>query len=62
MIGASRVTAGLKVALVESQDLSRMRSWKLPPDQFSNRCSSLTPTSIAFLKGIEALLKDVKLI
>ncbi|KAI1775585.1 ubiquinone biosynthesis hydrox [Hypoxylon cercidicola] len=47
-------TAGLRVALVEAQDLSKVRSWKLPPDRFSNRCSSLTPTSALFLDRIGA--------
>src|SRR5450432_2203757 len=52
--GSSAATSGLKVALIESQDLSRTRSWKLPPDQYSNRCSSLTPTSVKFLDEIGA--------
>ncbi|KAI0173422.1 ubiquinone biosynthesis hydrox [Hypoxylon sp. FL1284] len=47
-------TAGLRVALVEAQDLSKVRSWKLPPDRFSNRCSSLTPSSAQFLDRIGA--------
>ncbi|KAH6648592.1 ubiquinone biosynthesis monooxygenase COQ6 [Truncatella angustata] len=48
------VTAGLRVALVEAQDLSKTRSWKLPPDRFSNRCSSLTPKSARFIDQIGA--------
>lgn len=52
--GSSPATANLKVALVESQDLSRTRSWKLPHIQYSNRCSSLTPTSVKFLDEIGA--------
>lgn len=47
-------TAGLRVALVEAQDLRKVRSWKLPPDRYSNRCSSLTPTSALFLDRIGA--------
>ncbi|KAI6085402.1 ubiquinone biosynthesis hydrox [Hypoxylon rubiginosum] len=47
-------TAGLRVALVEAQDLSKTRSWKLPPDRYSNRCSSLTPTSALFLDRVGA--------
>ena len=42
------------MALVEAQDLSKARSWKLPPDRFSNRCSSLTPSSVVFLDEIGA--------
>jgi ubiquinone biosynthesis monooxygenase Coq6 len=52
--GSRAATAGLKVALVESQDLSRTRSWSMPSDQYSNRCSSLTPTSVQFLDDIGA--------
>jgi ubiquinone biosynthesis monooxygenase Coq6 len=52
--GSSPATANLKVALVESQDLSKTRDFSLPPNQFSNRCSSLTPSSVRFLDGIDA--------
>ncbi|KLU85082.1 hypothetical protein MAPG_04114 [Magnaporthiopsis poae ATCC 64411] len=48
------VTAGLRVALVEAQDLSKLRAWDLPPGQYSNRCSSLTPSSANFLDSIGA--------
>ncbi|SPQ18584.1 822565e6-923b-4967-acae-e98ff35701f2 [Thermothielavioides terrestris] len=51
---ANPVTAHLRVALVEAQDLAKVRSWKLPPDRFSNRCSSLTPSSALFLDQIGA--------
>ncbi|KAK4034789.1 hypothetical protein C8A01DRAFT_18464 [Parachaetomium inaequale] len=51
---ASPATAHLRVALVEAQDLAKIRSWKLPPDRFSNRCSSLTPSSALFLDQIGA--------
>lgn len=44
----------MKVALVESQDLDKARSWKLGPQQFSNRVSSLTPSSVSFLQKIGA--------
>ncbi|KAI0896888.1 ubiquinone biosynthesis hydrox [Annulohypoxylon nitens] len=47
-------TAGLRVALVEAQDLRKVRGWKMPPDRFSNRCSSLTPASAHFLDRIGA--------
>ncbi|KAI9736909.1 MAG: putative ubiquinone biosynthesis monooxygenase [Claussenomyces sp. TS43310] len=54
-------TAGLKVALIESQDLSHTRSWTLAANQYSNRCSSLTPASVSFLDAIGAwkhILRD----
>lgn len=43
----------LKVALIDSQDLT---SPKAPPSEnvYSNRCSSLTPVSVGFLKQVEA--------
>ncbi|KAI1812997.1 hypothetical protein GGS20DRAFT_503259 [Poronia punctata] len=53
-IKANPTTAGLRVALVEAQDLNKLRSWRLPPDRFSNRCSSLTPASANFLNNIGA--------
>ncbi len=54
MIGANPVTANLRVALVEAQDLSKVASFSLPPTEFSNRCSSLTPSSAHFLHEIGA--------
>lgn len=48
------MTSRLRVALVEAQDLSATASWSLPPTKFSNRCSSLTPTSARFLDAIGA--------
>ncbi|RDA84640.1 hypothetical protein CP532_5713 [Ophiocordyceps camponoti-leonardi (nom. inval.)] len=48
------VTSRLRVALVEAQDLSKTASWSLPPTQFSNRCSSLTPFSARFLESMGA--------
>lgn len=54
MPGANPVTSHLRVALVEAQDLAKVKSWKLPPDRFSNRCSSLTPSSAHFLDQIGA--------
>ncbi|KAF2736618.1 ubiquinone biosynthesis monooxygenase COQ6 [Polyplosphaeria fusca] len=51
----SPVTTGLKIALIEGQDLSKSR---LPEnaslDSFSNRCSSLTPASVKNLQEIGA--------
>ncbi len=52
--GANPVTSHLRVALVEAQDLAKVRSWKMPADKFSNRCSSLTPSSVQFLDKIGA--------
>ncbi|KAK7970592.1 ubiquinone biosynthesis mono0xygenase COQ6 [Apiospora saccharicola] len=51
---SNAATASLRVALVEAQDLAKTRDWKLPPDRFSNRCSSLTPSSANFLNRIGA--------
>ncbi|KAI0442281.1 hypothetical protein F4803DRAFT_520061 [Xylaria telfairii] len=51
---ANPTTASLRVALVEAQDLGKLRSWTLPLDRFSNRCSSLTPSSANFLDKIGA--------
>jgi ubiquinone biosynthesis monooxygenase Coq6 len=49
---ASPITSGLKVALIEGQDVQKNR---LPQDasmeSFSNRCSSLTPASMKNLQG-----------
>ncbi|KAJ5809937.1 uncharacterized protein N7503_002155 [Penicillium pulvis] len=51
---ASPITSKLKVALVESQDLGKARGWNLDSSQFSNRVSSLTPSSVDFLQKIGA--------
>ncbi|EHA57321.1 hypothetical protein MGG_11732 [Pyricularia oryzae 70-15] len=51
---ANPATAGLRIALVEAQDLSKLRNWSLPPNRYSNRCSSLTPSSAHFLDSIGA--------
>ncbi|KAJ5769946.1 uncharacterized protein N7511_001997 [Penicillium nucicola] len=51
---ANPVTSKLKVALVETQDLRKAQSWNLEPTQFSNRVSSLTPSSVSFLRSIGA--------
>lgn len=54
MAGASPVTSKLKVALIESQDLNKARAWNMDSTQFSNRVSSLTPSSKEFLQKIGA--------
>ncbi|KAG5999224.1 hypothetical protein E4U43_002212 [Claviceps pusilla] len=51
---ANPITSRLRVALVEAQDLSKTAAFDLPPTQFSNRCSSLTPTSAQYLNSIGA--------
>ncbi|KAM0482987.1 hypothetical protein ACHAPX_002431 [Trichoderma viride] len=51
---ANPTTSRLRVALVEAQDLSKTASLSLPPTQFSNRCSSLTPTTAQYLNTIGA--------
>lgn len=54
MIGSAKKTSHLRLALIESQDLGRAKTWHLPPDQYSNRASSLTPTSVSYLSQIGA--------
>ncbi|KAI6042075.1 hypothetical protein EDC04DRAFT_2564765 [Pisolithus marmoratus] len=48
----SMVRDSIKVALVEAGDLSKTRGWKLPPDSYSNRVSSITNSSRVFLEDI----------
>ncbi|ORY15035.1 hypothetical protein BCR34DRAFT_559428 [Clohesyomyces aquaticus] len=51
----SKITSGLKVALIEGQDLHKNRLPKHASlDGFSNRCSSLTPASVKNLEEIGA--------
>ncbi|GBE86276.1 ubiquinone biosynthesis hydrox [Sparassis latifolia] len=52
-LGASKaVQHGLRVTLVEAGDLSKVREWSPPPGTFSNRVSSITNASQAFLQDI----------
>ncbi|KAE8351937.1 hypothetical protein BDV28DRAFT_10586 [Aspergillus coremiiformis] len=51
---ASPLTSRLRIALVETQDLQKARSWNLDSQHFSNRVSSLTPSSVSFLQEIGA--------
>ncbi|KAH7399666.1 hypothetical protein BKA66DRAFT_565730 [Pyrenochaeta sp. MPI-SDFR-AT-0127] len=52
---ASPITSGLKVALIEGQDLQKNRLQKdASLESFSNRCSSLTPASVKNLQEIGA--------
>ena len=48
---SSPITSHLKTALIETQDLSKLSQWTSQEDQFSNRASSLTPSSISFLES-----------
>lgn len=49
---ASPATSGLKVALIEGQDLQKNRLHRdASLERFSNRCSSLTPASVKNLQG-----------
>ena len=51
---ASPITSGLKVALIEGQDLQKNRLQKdASLESFSNRCSSLTPASVKNLQGTQ---------
>lgn len=40
------------MALVETQNLNAIEHWSMPPDQYSNRASSLTPASQRYLESI----------
>jgi ubiquinone biosynthesis monooxygenase Coq6 len=51
---ASPLTSKLKVALIESQDLRKTHSRFEAAGPFSNRCSSLTPSSVSNLKAVGA--------
>ena len=53
-IGASPITSKLRVALIETQDLGKARAWNLESNKFSNRVSSLTPSTVSFLRNIGA--------
>jgi ubiquinone biosynthesis monooxygenase Coq6 len=53
-VEASPLTSSLKIALLEAQDLSKAQHWSPGDDEYSNRASSLTPSSIDFLQSIGA--------
>ncbi|EMD38819.1 hypothetical protein CERSUDRAFT_104141 [Gelatoporia subvermispora B] len=44
----------LKVTLIEAGDLDKVRGWSMQPGKFSNRVSSITNASQAFLQDIGA--------
>ncbi|KZT12458.1 ubiquinone biosynthesis hydrox [Laetiporus sulphureus 93-53] len=55
-LGSSRqIHESLSIALVEAGDLSKIREWAPAPGGFSNRVSSITNASEAFLKGTTML-------
>lgn len=54
ILESSSVTSGLRIALIEGQDLSRSKEWSPPQNEISNRTSSLTPASVSFLERIGA--------
>ncbi|KAF7900608.1 uncharacterized protein EAF01_007910 [Botrytis porri] len=49
---ANPLTRNLRLALIEPQSLSKSLNWKMREGEYSNRCSSLTPKSVRFLKEI----------
>ncbi|KAF9202519.1 putative ubiquinone biosynthesis monooxygenase [Haplosporangium sp. Z 27] len=49
-LATGKASSSQKIALVEAFDLSNHINWSPRPDQYSNRVSSLTPKSVAFLK------------
>ncbi|KAF9005962.1 hypothetical protein BDQ17DRAFT_1352476 [Cyathus striatus] len=54
-LGSSKIAReGLRVALIEAGDLNKIEKWSLAPDAFSNRVSSLTNDSQAFLNDVGA--------
>lgn len=48
------MTSNLKIALLETQDLNKAQQWSPRDDEYSNRASSLTPSSVDFLESIGA--------
>ncbi|KAI1317685.1 putative ubiquinone biosynthesis monooxygenase [Mortierella claussenii] len=51
-LASGRASGTQKIALIEAFDLGNHMNWSPRPDQYSNRVSSLTPKSVAFLKRI----------
>ncbi|KAF8932020.1 hypothetical protein EDD21DRAFT_378369 [Dissophora ornata] len=51
-LASGKASSTQKIALIEAFDLSNHIKWSPRPDQYSNRVSSLTPKSVAFLKRI----------
>ncbi|KAG0210734.1 putative ubiquinone biosynthesis monooxygenase [Mortierella sp. GBA30] len=51
-LSSAKASSTQRIALIEAFDLSNHINWNPLPDQYSNRVSSLTPKSVAFLKKI----------
>ncbi|KAF9434155.1 putative ubiquinone biosynthesis monooxygenase [Entomortierella beljakovae] len=51
-LASGKASSTQRIALIEAFDLSNHINWSPRPDQYSNRVSSLTPKSVAFLKKI----------
>ncbi|KAG0326261.1 putative ubiquinone biosynthesis monooxygenase [Dissophora globulifera] len=51
-LASGKASSTQKIGLIEAFDLSSHAKWSPRPDQYSNRVSSLTPKSVAFLKKI----------
>ncbi|KAG0364440.1 hypothetical protein BC939DRAFT_435848 [Gamsiella multidivaricata] len=51
-LASGKASSTQKIALIEAFDLSNHINWSPRADQYSNRVSSLTPKSVAFLKNI----------
>ncbi|CAE6478863.1 unnamed protein product [Rhizoctonia solani] len=50
-LGTNTTTNRLKIALVEASSLDKVRNWAEAPGQYSNRVSSLTNESVAFVQS-----------
>ncbi|CAE6426320.1 unnamed protein product [Rhizoctonia solani] len=53
-LGTNNITSRLKIALVEASGLDKVRNWTEAPGQYSNRVSSLTNESVAFIQSTGA--------
>ncbi|KAF9102261.1 putative ubiquinone biosynthesis monooxygenase [Mortierella sp. AM989] len=51
-LATGKASSTQRIALIEAFDLSNHINWSPRPDHYSNRVSSLTPKSVAFLKRI----------
>ncbi|QRV74186.1 ubiquinone biosynthesis monooxygenase COQ6 [Ceratobasidium sp. AG-Ba] len=50
-LGSNKFTSQFKTALVEASNLNNIRTWSESPGHYSNRVSSLTNESLAFIQG-----------
>lgn len=44
------VSSTNKITLLEGSNLDKVANWSLPPDEYSNRVSSITADNIKFLR------------